>query len=256
MSEFRAEKRVVVLPDADVLSRRVAARMLQRIAKRTAAAKTTNLVVSGGTAVAAVLRAAGEDEARTTIDWSLVHVWWADERLTDDDALRNDLVTRDALLSHVDIPAENVHAFAASDVDADAAAAAYRDELARFAADGAAWPVFDLCLLGVGADGHIAGLFPDRTEIAEVDAAALPVHNSPLPPSERVTLTRPVLNSARRMWLVLPGVDKASALGLALAGASYHSVPAAGAKGRKQTIFFTDEAAAGGVPEDLIEPEF
>jgi 6-phosphogluconolactonase len=212
--------------------------------------------VSGGTAVTAVLRAAGVDDARSAVDWSLVHLWWADERFGVDGSLRNDAVTTDALLAHVDIPRENVHAFAAPDVAADAAADVYREELARFAPEGASWPTFEVCFLGVGSDGHIAGLFPDRSEIGETDAAVLAVHDAPVAPTERTTLTRPVLNSARRVWLVLPGVDKASALGLALAGASYHSVPAAGAKGRRQTVFFTDAAAAGGVPEELIDPEF
>ena len=53
--------------------------------------------------------------------------------------------------------------------------------------------------------------------------------------------------------MVLSGADKASALGLALAGASYASVPAAGAKGRKRTVFFVDEAAAAKVPPELID---
>ena len=57
------------------------------------------------------------------------------------------------------------------------------------------------------------------------------------------------------MWLVLAGADKASALGLALAGASYASVPAAGAKGRKRTVFFVDEAAASQVPPELIDQD-
>ena len=58
------------------------------------------------------------------------------------------------------------------------------------------------------------------------------------------------------MWLVLAGADKAAALGLALAGASYASVPAAGAKGRRRTIFFVDEAAASQVPPELIDQEY
>jgi len=55
---------------------------------------------------------------------------------------------------------------------------------------------------------------------------------------------------------VLAGADKAAALGLALAGASYASVPAAGAKGRKRTTFFVDQAAAALVPPDLIDREY
>ena len=82
------------------------------------------------------------------------------------------------------------------------------------------------------------------------------MRDSPKPPPERVTLTRPVINGSRRVWLVLAGADKAAALGLALAGASYASVPAAGAKGRRRTIFFIDEAAASQVPPELIDQEY
>ena len=174
------------------------------------------------------------------------------------DPERNETAARAAFLDHIDVPAANIHPIAASDAGRshDEAAADYAAELASFAAEDQPWPRFTLAFLGVGPDGHIASLFPDRSEISDTEHAVLPVRHSPVPPSERITLTRPVINSSRRVWLVLPGTDKASALGLALAGASYHSVPAAGAKGRKQTVFFVDEAAAQGVPEELIDPEF
>ena len=82
------------------------------------------------------------------------------------------------------------------------------------------------------------------------------VRDAPKPPPVRVTMTRPVINSARCVWLVVSGTDKAAALGLALAGASYETVPAAGAKGRKKTMFFVDEAAAANVPAELIDQDF
>ena len=87
------------------------------------------------------------------------------------------------------------------------------------------------------------------------DRAAVAVHDSPKAPPIRVTLTRPVINASQRVWLVLTGSEKASALGLALAGASYVSVPAAGAKGRHRTLFFVDADAAAEVPAELIDPD-
>lgn len=259
MSEFRAEKRVVVAADAHALAAGVADRFLHRIQKRAAAGKQTHVLLSGGSAFAAVLDALGRADRRSDVDWSVVHFWWGDERFLPSDAAdRNEAVARDKFLSRIGVPDENIHAIAASDagLDHDGASAAYAAELARFGTGEHAWPTFSICFLGVGADGHIASLFPDRAEIGDTEHAVLPVRHSPVPPSERITLTRPVINSSRRVWLVLPGVDKASALGLALAGASYHSVPAAGAKGRRQTVFFVDQDAAAGVPEELIDPEF
>ena len=113
-----------------------------------------------------------------------------------------------------------------------------------------------ITFLGVGPDGHIASLFPDAAGIRVTDAAVIPVRHAPKPPPERISLTRPVLNSSERIWLVLAGPDKASALGLALAGASYLEVPAAGAKGRKRTVFFVDQDAAAEVPESLMADSY
>ncbi|GAA5030400.1 6-phosphogluconolactonase [Microbacterium fluvii] len=259
MSEFGAEKRVVISPDPTALAESVANRLLHRLLKRTRAGIVEHIAVTGGDIALAVLAAAGASPVREKVDWSLVHVWWGNERfVAADSPERNEWQTRRALLDHIAVPAENIHAVAAADsgLDLDAAADAYAQELALFAADGNPWPHFDICLLGVGSDAHIASLFPDRAEITVTDRSVLPVRESPKPPPERVTLTRPVINSAARVWLVLAGSDKASALGLALAGASYTNVPAGGAKGTKRTIFFVDAAAAERVPAELIDQEY
>ena len=113
------------------------------------------------------------------------------------------------------------------------------------------YPRFDVTFLGVGPDGHIASLFPERSGIRERDATVIPVRNSPKPPPERLSLTLPVINSSVRVWLVLAGADKASALGLTLAGASLNEVPAAGVEGTSSTLFFVDADATAEVPESL-----
>jgi 6-phosphogluconolactonase len=252
-------KSVVVEPTPASLAARVADRFLTRVVARTRNGRIAHICLTGGSMGGAVLAAAADDDRVATIDWSLVHFWWGDERFVErDDPDRNSLQSRRALLDRLDIPAENIHEVAApSDgLSLDEAATAYAAELARFGRSGEAWPSFAVCFLGVGPDGHIASLFPDRQEVTVTDAAVLPVRNSPKPPPERITLTRPVLNHSKRVWLVLTGADKASALGLALAGASYASVPAAGAKGRRRTVFFVDEAAAAEVAPELIDRDY
>ncbi|KAA9110855.1 6-phosphogluconolactonase [Microbacterium rhizomatis] len=263
MAEFFTEKRVVISPDPAHLAESVAARFLKVLLKKTSAGETVHVALTGGTIGTAVLVAAGANPKRENIDWSLVHFWWGDERFVPADSDdRNDKPARAALLDRIAIPAENIHAMASSDgtLDLDAAAIAYEDELAQFApadrSETGPWPSFEICFLGVGPDAHIASLFPDRAEIGVTDRAAVAVRDSPKPPPERISLTRPVINSSERVWMVLAGVDKASALGLALAGASYLSVPAAGAKGRSRTILFVDEAAAEKVPQELIDREY
>lgn len=259
MQGSSAEKLVVVESTAEAVAVRVAQAFLTRVKARTKNGRIAHIALTGGSMGGAVLRAVAAHPKVDRIDWSLVHFWWGDERfVAADDADRNAVQARDALLDRLPVPAENVHEIAAADggLTLDDAAAAYAAELARFGTEEHAWPSFAVCFLGVGPDGHIASLFPDRSEVTETDAAVLPVRDSPKPPPERVTLTRPVINSSQRVWLVLTGADKASALGLALAGASYTNVPAAGAKGRKRTVFFVDQAAAAEVSEDLIEQAY
>ncbi|MCY7412601.1 MAG: 6-phosphogluconolactonase, partial [Salinibacterium sp.] len=103
-------------------------------------------------------------------------------------------------------------------------------------------------------DAHVASLFPERGGVRETELPVISVRNSPKPPSERLSLTLPVINSSARVWLVLAGADKASALCLTLAGASLIEVPGAGVRGRRTTLFFVDAAAAAEVPENLIDP--
>jgi 6-phosphogluconolactonase len=259
MPEGWAEKRVVISPDPTALTDSVAARFLNRVSKRIDEGKLVHVSLTGGATGAALLAAIARHPRIGKIDWSRVHLWWNDERfLPSGHAERNEQQARDILLHALDIPAANVHSAPASDdgVDLEGAAAAYSAQLAEYAGPEGPWPAFDVCFLGVGPDAHIASLFPDRPEIQVTDRTVVPVRDSPAPPPERITMTRPVINGSKRVWLVLFGTDKAAALGLALAGASYASVPAAGAKGRKRTIFFVDEAAASQVPPDLIDREY
>lgn len=259
MAEITNEKRVLISPDPTALAQYVAERFLHRISKRHGD-PAVHVSLTGGTMGVAVLAAAAQSPHLSRLRWDNVHFWWSDERFVpraDDD--RNEKQARAALLDQLDIPPGNIHAVAASDegIDLDEAARRYADELARFAQPGGPqWPSFDMCFLGVGPDAHIASLFPDRAEILDTEHAVLPVRHSPKPPSDRVTFTRPVINGSQRVWLVMAGPDKAAALGLALAGASYSSVPAGGAKGRRRTVFFVDEAAAAQVSPELIDREY
>jgi 6-phosphogluconolactonase len=253
------ERRVLVHPNKQALAASVAARFLTKTVDVIADFGVAHVVLTGGSIGIGSLAAANESPARDTVDWSKVHFWWGDERFVPKaDADRNELQAREALLDHIAVPAENVHAFAARDEVAslEEGVAAYTAELARFAPEGAAWPRFDITFLGVGPDGHIASLFPNLAGIRVTDAPVVAVRNSPKPPPQRLSLTRPVINSSERVWLVLAGADKASALGLALAGTSYYEVPAAGAKGRRRTVFFVDEDAAAEVPEELIAESY
>jgi 6-phosphogluconolactonase len=252
------ERRVIVYPDKQTLASVLAERFLKKIRKFIEHKSEATVVLTGGTMGYATLAAVNASTSRDSVDWSKVNFWWGDERwLPDGDSERNETQAREALLAHIPLDEGRVHAFGASDagVELDDAAAAYAAELKAHAPAGADYPEFDITFLGVGPDGHIASLFPERSGIQVEDRTVIPVRNSPKPPPERLSLTLPVINSSERIWLVLAGADKASALGLTLADASVFEVPAAGVKARKSTLFLVDQDAAAEVPANLTTPE-
>jgi 6-phosphogluconolactonase len=249
------DRRVLVHDDKAALISSVASRFITKIADILHEQGHAHVVLTGGSVGTGVLEAINASAERDTVNWSKIDVWWGDERwVPRGHADRNEVQAREALLDHIDIPAANVHAFGASDegLELDEAAERYAAELKALAAPDALVPQFDITFLGVGPDGHIASLFPHMQGIRENDLSVIPVLNSPKPPSERLSLTRWVINSSERIWLVVSGPDKASALGLALAGASRDEVPVAGIRGRHYTDFFVDSEAAAEVPENLI----
>jgi 6-phosphogluconolactonase len=251
------ERRVLVHPDKASLAASIAARFLTKLVDILDVQDEASVVLTGGTMGFATLQAINESAARDTVDWKRVNFWWGDERwLPLGDPERNETQSREALLDHIGLDPAKVHAFAASDagVELDDAADAYAAELAASAPEGRELPKFDITFLGVGPDGHIASLFPERGGIKEETKTVISVRRSPKPPAERLSLTLPVINSSERVWLVLAGADKASALGLTLADASVFEVPAAGVHGTRKTLFFVDQEAAAEVPENLTTP--
>ncbi len=252
------QRRVRVYDDKATLASAVAARFIKRIGKVLAAKERAHVVLTGGTMGEAVLAAVRESDARDRVDWSRVTFWWGDERyLARGDEDRNETQARRALLEALDLDPSQIKAFPAlgEHGSIEEAASAYAAELAAAAGEGESTPVFDVTFLGVGPDGHVASLFPDHDAVRDTTSIVLAETNSPKPPPERLTLTLGVLNSSERIWLVLAGADKAGALGLTLANANPHDVPAAGVQGRKRTVFFVDRDAASEVPENLLVRE-
>jgi 6-phosphogluconolactonase len=116
------------------------------------------------------------------------------------------------LLHAVPLPQDNVHRIPV-ELGAAAAARAYARELQTMAAKGLAWPRFDLVLLGLGRDGHTASLFPGSTHPSRSAQATLAVTGSyDQRPTSRVTLTPPVFNSARNIFFLVAGQEKADIL--------------------------------------------
>ncbi|HET9170263.1 MAG TPA: 6-phosphogluconolactonase [Actinospica sp.] len=243
-------RRVLRHPDGPTLASAAAARLATRLIDVLAERDVAHLVLTGGTIGIGTLSALAQLPAREAVDWGRVHLWWGDERFVPaGDKDRNETQARDALLDELPLNPEFVHAMAPSDgpdgEDAEAAAARYAAELAKYAPSGADAPAFDVLLLGMGPDGHIASLFPDHPGTHETAPSAIAVHDSPKPPPNRISLTFRVIQSAREVWVVASGAEKAEAVARALTTADQVHTPAAGAHGTEATLWLVDEAAAG-----------
>jgi 6-phosphogluconolactonase len=232
---------LLIHADANDLAYAVASRLITRVVDAQSTGGVAQVVLTGGRVAALVYQAVAESPARVEVDWQRVEFWWGDERfLPEGDPDRNETQARDALLSHVEADPARVHPMPAdTGQGAEAAAAAYADELAA-----AGSPKFDVLMLGVGPDGHVASLFPGYPQLEVLDVETVAVHDSPKPPPTRISLTFPRLDRAREVWFVVSGEDKADAVAQALKDGD---VPAARPKGRDRTLWLLDEAAASKV---------
>ncbi|MFJ6743513.1 6-phosphogluconolactonase [Streptomyces sp. NPDC091279] len=252
---------LVVHRDKELMAEAAAARLITRIVDAQASRGSASVVLTGGRNGNGLLAALASAPARDAVDWARLDLWWGDERfLPEGDPDRNVTQARAALLDAVPLDPERVHAMPASDgpygSDVDAAAEAYAAELARAARpeDHGPVPSFDVLMLGVGPDTHVASLFPELPAVRETERTVVGVHGAPKPPPTRVTLTLPAIRAAREVWLLAAGEDKAEAAEIALSGAGEIQAPAAGAYGRRRTLWLLDAAAASRLPRALYPP--
>ena len=169
-------------------------------------------------------------------DLDNLNLWWGDERFVGEESQeRNYVQAHQALLSHIEIPAQNIHPMPANEVFSLAEACA------NFASDlESASPEFDLVLLGMGPDGHVASLFPGANP-KKYGSFVVAESNSPKPPPERISLSFEALCSAREVWFLVAGEDKAPAVSEVFVE---KKLPAALVSGRELTRWYLDAAAA------------
>lgn len=252
---------VVISRDADLLAASAAARLVTTIIDAQAARGWASVVLTGGRTGNAVLAHLRDSPARDAVDWSTVDLYWGDERfLPAGDPERNETQAREALLDALNVPAERVHAIEPSDGkfgdDPDAAAAAYAELLAAAAKpDEHGVPAFDVCMLGVGEEGHTASIFPDSPAVHETGLTVVAVRDCPKPPPTRVSLTLPAIRRSAQVWLMTTGAAKAGPVARALAGATEVEIPAAGARGQRRTLWLLDPAASADLPAGFGSPK-
>jgi 6-phosphogluconolactonase len=197
-----------IYQDADGLAD-AAAQFFSRVAARSISSRGMfSVALAGGTTPRATYELLANTNLARDIDWSNVHLFWGDERcVPPDHPDSNYNMVRQALLEKVLVPNENVHRIR-GELDPMEAAALYRAEIKSVLGPE---PSFDLILLGMGADGHTASLFPATSALEEDSLNVVAVYVDKLQ-SWRVTLTLPALNRARHLLFLVSGSTKAPAL--------------------------------------------
>lgn len=239
--------RVEVLADAESLASRVAAELVAKLLSVQATGRVPSVALTGGTIAEEIYRAVASfetGEKGPSVDWTRVDFWWGDERYVPADSSdRNDRAAGLDFLDAVGVDPARVHAMPAADEvhpDLEAAAASY-DTLVREREPGD----FDLVLLGLGPDGHVASLFPGFPQLDIDDRIAVAVSDSPKPPPERISLTFTALNQAGEVWFLVAGEGKADAVARALAPeGSVHETPARGITAPHRTWWLDRPAAS------------
>ncbi|HEV7889512.1 MAG TPA: 6-phosphogluconolactonase [Pyrinomonadaceae bacterium] len=208
---------VQVFDDAESVARAAAEEFVRLSAEAVEGRGAFSVALSGGTTPRRVYELLASDEYGGRVDWPKVHVFFGDERtVPPDHADSNYRMAREALLSRVSIPTENVHRIEGLG-DAAANASDYESVMRGFFGD-AEWPRFDLIFLGMGDDGHTASLFPETSALGETRAWVAANWVEKLG-AWRITLTAPAINAALRVVFLVTGASKAERLGEVLNGA-------------------------------------
>jgi len=204
----------VVEPDPAALAHRAALHLVELIEEAVVARGRARIAISGGSTPKATFQLLA-DPAQPffqRVPWREIELFWVDERtVPPNDPESNFRMTREALLDHVPMRAEQIHRIQ-GELEPEIAAAEYEFDLRRsFRLEGAEAPRFDVVTLGMGDDGHTASLFPHTEAIHEMGRLVTANH-VPQKDTWRVTLTWPVINHAREVFFLIAGADKASPL--------------------------------------------
>lgn len=194
---------IVVVRDLPALADEAAAR-IERVAVDAAPGTRASIALAGGSTP----RAAYQQLAGRCPPWGRVDFFFGDERcVPPDDPGSNYGMVREALLERIPVRPDQVHRILGELPPEEAARRAEED--LRASVPGSPWPVLDLVVLGMGADGHTASLFPGSAEVEETTRLCVPVERPEMPQPFRVSMTLPVLNAARRIIVLVGAPEKA-----------------------------------------------
>ncbi|MFM5904637.1 MAG: 6-phosphogluconolactonase [Micrococcales bacterium] len=204
--------------------------------------------ITGGSVGILTLAKIAELPGVAELDWSRVHIWWGDERFVPLDSTdRNSLQAHNALL--VKLPNANLHQFPAYNIhdgeideQLDQAAVCFEAEVSSWSNAENGNLIFDLTLLGMGPDGHVASLFPGHAE-PHTGVVVVAEHASPKPPPHRLSFSYEAINRSVEIWFLVAGADKAQAVEVAFSG-NPQLLPVGRVSGLQKTRWYLDQAAA------------
>jgi 6-phosphogluconolactonase len=233
LKETKSSPIVKISKKYTVMSEEVANDILKLSRKKIKEKGSFTIALSGGSTPKGVYLAMANKDYIGEFDWENIHFFWTDERFVDaDDIKSNYRMVAEALITKIDIPPQNIHPIKTQVKSPKIAAEKYEEELRSFfeLAKGE-FPTFDLVLLGLGQDGHTASLFPGTEALEEKERLAVSVKHDELA-EERISLTYPVINHAKKIMFIVSGREKSDILKKAL-----------------------DEETAGAFPAGKIRPE-
>jgi 6-phosphogluconolactonase len=207
-------------------------------------ARRITVALSGGNTPRLMLSALSSEPYRSRFPWDLVHFYQVDERwVSSDDAASNQRMLRETLVSRAPVPPDHFHPVDTSLADPQEGVRRYEEMLRRtFPEARGGFPRFDAVLLGLGADGHTASLFPGSPVLDEgIDWVAKTEGGDPTVP--RITLTLPLLNASSHVIFLVSGKEKALVLEKILAGKGA-GLPASRVAPRRGKVTFLADADA------------
>ena len=230
-----------VFADDSLMTKAIAEESL-RIAQEAVTRRGRCVICLSGGSTPKALNELWARDYSSRMPWNQMHLFWGDERYVPaDDPHSNYRMARESLIAHVAIPAQNVHPISTNYAQPDEAAREYEVELRRFFGGEAE---FDILFLGVGTEGHCASLFPGSPALNETKRWVVSA-KVPAEPPLRLTLTYPVIDSARDVFFLAAGKGKREifrAIRLD-AGGPESAYPAARVDA-KRVVWFVDQAAA------------
>ena len=239
------QRRVIRFTDQESLSWSAAQELVSVVCRAIEQRGSCSLVLSGGSSPRRLYELLAGPEFSRQIAWEKVHVFWSDERCVGpDDARSNYYLARTCLLEHVALPPANIHRMY-GEIDPQQAAFKSAADIRSFFGQRSStpghFPSFDCVLLGMGADGHVASLFPGDDSALQEEEALVIATRAPegMPVAQRLSMSLPLLAAARDIFFVVCGRDKQPMLDLVLADspAAQH-YPAARICARAPTVWF------------------